>query len=194
MPQLGGAAISKDLRHYKYALYLGPASSTDNCPVAPLGSTDPASPWVIQGRLKGDAVTWAMTNPSYLEGRTGFENKLNWKVVNKAEDAELTINLDEADPDVLAWLRGETSATSLSSASYTGESFSYKIGKQYLCQALLVGIDVASNRERHVYSGNASVTFKLISDNEGNAGVTATLMMFDISNTETFRVNEWDSY
>jgi hypothetical protein len=198
-PQIGaGAAVSKGLHRYQYALYLAPAGSGASYPVAPLVATEPTGGWVRQGRLKDDTITWNVPKPQFLEGRAGFNKSLQFYVPRQAEMVEVTAELDETDPLVMANLRGQAGYNSLASGAYLGEEFIYKTGQRYAAKMLLVGLDVQAPgpngnvREDHVFSGSCVVTFA-IKDNDAYAGLEFSAVMLDVSSTETFRRRQWEA-
>lgn len=195
-----GAPVSKDLRRYAYALYLAPASSGASYPAAPLGATEPTGGWVRQGRLKDDFVTFNIPKPQFLEGRAGFTRSLKFYPVKVAEMIEITMTMDETDPLILTFLRGQGGYNSLSSGSYLGEEFIYKTGKFYASKILFVGIDQMQtaganglSRERHIYCGNSVVTFN-IKETEDESALEVSAVLLDVSSTETFRDREWEAF
>lgn len=185
-----GPAISKDLRKYVSVLYLATAASGASYPAFKLGNTEPTGGWTRQGRLKDEDITWNVPDPQFLEGRVGFNNSLKFRVVKQAEIPQMTLRFDEADPNVQALLRG-SSYTALSSSIYTGQEFIYKTGQYYSCKVLIVGTDVASTREHHVFAANAVVTYKPVTD-PAYEGLEAIVTLLDVSSSETFRIREWD--
>lgn len=185
-----GADVSLGLQKFAWALYL---STTGVLPIAKVGSGfEPAAPWVRCGRLKGDEFTWNISAPQMLEGRAGFSNVLKFYVVKQAELPQLTVPMDESDPEMLSRLRGNAagSATSLSSGSYTGYSFSYVAGTVLNTRALLIGTEVNGLFERQVYAGNAFVTFKFVT-NPDSEGVEAMITMANDANNQAFAVQNW---
>jgi len=198
-PYVGaGAAVSKGLHRYQYALYLAPAVSAATYPPAPLGQTEPVGGWVRQGRLKDDTITFNVPKPQFLEGRAGFNKSLQFYIPRQAEIVEVTADLDESDPLVLANLRGQAGYNSLSSGAYLGEEFIYKTGQRYAAKVLIIGIDVLAGganglpREDHIYSGNGVVTFAL-KDADDHSGLAVSLVLLDVSSVETFRRRQWEA-
>lgn len=187
-----GADVSKGLQKFTYALYLCDATSGGVIPPAKLLGAEPASPWVRQGRLVDDGITWNIPDPSFLEGRAGFAKVLKFRVVNQAEIPVMNVELDESDPDVMSRLRGgaANAATSLSSGAYTGYQYIYQTGKFYAAKALLVGTSVSTTKERHFFAGNAVVTFK---EKTGTASdnLEAIIAMLNDASNNAYTTNEW---
>jgi hypothetical protein len=141
-------------------------TSAGAIPPNKLGVTEPISPWVRQARIIGDDFNWNVPDPSFLEIRAGFTKVLKARIVNQAEMPNVTIPLDEADPEAQNRLRGNAAggATSLSSGVYTGYAFIYKPGVFVNGKVLLVGSSLINATERQVYAPNAYVTFKNVDD------------------------------
>lgn len=192
-PAVGsGAATSYGLQIFKYALYLGAFGGAAAVPTNKLGAgSEPASPWVRQGRLRDDAYTSNVGQPEVFKARAGWDKSIQWAAVQQAEEISFTVRLDERDPDVQAKLRG-TVATSLSSGSNTGQQFIYKSGSQFSAKVLLVGVaaDPSSARERHVYAGKCLVTFVPVKEADYE-GLDVKIDVLDVSSSESYRDNEW---
>lgn len=192
-PQVGlGADVSGGLQRYKWALYLADFGGAAVVPTNKLGAaSEPAAPWVRQGRLRFDDIAWENTDIEFLKGRAGFQRSVKYNVPRQAEDIGLRIRLDESDPDVQAMLRGDANATALSNGSNTGTEFIYKTGEYYNAKVLLVGVEVQGIKERHIYLGNCVVTFKPVHEDEYE-GVDVVIAAADVDSTETFKDRIWD--
>lgn len=189
----GGAAVSKGLQIFSYALYLAASGGAAAVPANKLGKdSEPAAPWVRQGRLRDDSWQSNIGDPELFKGRAGWNRSVQFTAVRQAEDISFICRLDESDPDVIAKLRG-IAATSLSSGSNLGQAFTYKTGETYGAKALLVGVavDPNSTRERHIFASKATVTFKLIKEDDFE-GIEARIEVADASGTETFQIREWN--
>lgn len=192
-PQIGlGAAVSKGLHKYKFALYLSAAS--DVYAVVPADklsvSAEPSGTWVRQGRLQEDLIQWNVQDAQTLEGRAGFSKVLQWEVIKQADTLKFTAPIDEVDPKIWALLQG-TTAGALSGSGTTGTSFTYKTGQMYFCKVLLVGQDEKNTTQLHLYFGNASIRFKPVTTADHD-GVEATVTAYDVSDSETVQVRFWN--
>lgn len=188
-----GAPIGKDLIKCSWAMYFATIISAAVIPPAKLGNFEPAAPWVRQGRLKGDEFTWNVPAPGILEGRAGFTQVLKFYVTNKAEMPQLTVPLDEGDPEIFQRLRGSNAgaAATLSSGVYTGYSFSYQPGITYNTKVLMVGTSITgSGTEKHFYCPNSFVTIKPTTNPDSDA-VEATITMAVDNSLIAFYFNYW---
>lgn len=187
-----GAAISKGLQRFQYAFYIAAASSGATFPSVKLGASEPTGGWVRVGRLRFDDIGVNIADAQMFEGRAGWAKALQFRAVQQAEDVKFTLDLDERDPDVQSKLRN-TTATSLSSGSSTGQEFIYKAGQSFAAKVLIVGIaaDPSSTREHHLYMGKTIVTYKLTNQADYE-GLQAMVYCSDVSSVETYRDREWD--
>ncbi len=190
----GGAATSKGLQIFAYALYL--ASSSDGSAVVPANKigagSEPSGTWARQGRLRDDSIQFNVGDPEIFKARAGWNRSVQWSAVRQSEDVTLIARLDERDPDVQAKLRG-TTATSLSNGSNTGQAYIYKTGAAFGAKVLLVGVAVnpTSTREHHIFASNATVTYKPIKEDDFE-GVEVRIEIADASGSETFQDREWN--
>lgn len=194
MPTFGtGTDVSKGLKKFNYGLYMCGTATAGAIPGAKLVASEPATPWVKQGRIRADEITWNVPDPGFFEGRAGFKQTLKWRVVNQAEIPIVTAVLDEADAEVMNRLRGGSAgaATSLSSSSYTGYQFIYTPGLYYAAKVLLVGISVSDNAERHILASNCYVTFKPSDAAGAVSTVDVTIAMAGDSSGYAFTQNDW---
>lgn len=188
----GGAPVGLDLIKCSWAMYFATIASGAVIPAAKLGNTEPPI-WVRQGRLKGDEFTWNVPAPGILEGRAGFTQVLKFYAVNKAEMPQLTVPLDEGDPEIFSRLRGGAAgaAGTLSSSIYTGYSFQYKTGIAYNTKVLLVGTSITGSAvEKHFYCPNAFVTIKPTTNPDSDAAEANVVMATDV-NLVAFYYNYW---
>lgn len=189
-----GAAVSKGLHHYKYALYLG--GLTDNTAVIPTdklsGTADPTGGWVRQARLESDTIKWNISDPELTDGLAGFQKTLQWRVVTKSDFINITLEFDEADPEVMALLQQTVATTITGVSGASGLQFIYKTGNLQFCKVLLIGYDEKNVTQDHIYMGNASIRFKLNETSAGHNGIEAEITAFDVSDTQTFIRNFWN--
>lgn len=192
-PQIGkGAAVSKGLHKYKFALYLaGVSDAYASYPTDKLAvGSEPSGTWRRTGRLQEDLIQWNVQDAQKLEGRAGFSKKLQWEVIKQAETLKFTAPIDEFDPQVWAGLQDQN-ATPLAGAGTTGSQFIYVSGQLFYCKALLIGLDEKNTTQIHFYSGNASILFKPTTAADHD-GLEAVVTLYDVSDSETLRVRFWD--
>lgn len=189
----GGLKVNKGAQKYNYALYLSAQSGAGAIPGAKLVASEPASPWVRQGRLKRDQVVWNVPDPSYMDARVGFNQSLDFRIVNQAEIPSFTAPLDETDPDIQNRLRGNAAlaATTLSSGAYTGYKFIYQAGQFYSAKVLLIGTSPVDATERHIYAAKAFVTFKPTTTVDDVETVDVAVAMANDSSGNAYTIQDW---
>lgn len=189
-PATGDTALSQGSQLFKYTLYTQDYVSSAAPPDYKLGSAEPVAPWVRQGRLSKNQAEPAFGKAQFLTIRAGFAGVVQKKVLQQAEDPMLNLQMDEYDPDVIAKILG-TTATSLSSGAYTGQSYVYKAGTYYHASVLLVGTEVSNGREEQLFLGDCIITFVPQKVGDVN-GLAVEIGINNFSSTETIRYNQWD--
>jgi hypothetical protein len=174
-------------------MYLSAQSGAGAIPGAKLVAAEPAAPWVRQGRLVRDQVVWNVPDPGFMDALVGFNQSLDFRIVNKAEIPSFSAPLDETDPDVQNRLRGNAAlgATTLSSGAYTGYSFIYQAGQFYSARVLLIGTSPVNATERHIFGARAFVTFKPTTTVDGLETIDVMVAMANDSSGNAYKINDW---
>lgn len=142
-------------------------------PGVALGNGEPATNvWTKQGLLRDDSFVVAETDPTMVEYRRGFRQRLFGDVIRKAGDRSITAVMDEVEPAILARFTGDV-VTQIGGSPGTGVELDVGTGEIFDYTMLGVFYDDQSNREFHMYSPHVRARYKFAKQ--------AEFMTFDLN-------------